>query len=110
MKRGDSPGITNHHHGILGLFLGDVFRTLLLLLLGSPLGCALRAPPWLCPGAAQGGSGGDMQPKTLTHRRGSGEQPPAWNKVDTYRERNHLFFNDMTFCSVLDLLTKRLVI
>lgn len=69
---GDSPGIANPQHGVLRLFLGDVFRTLgfLLLLLFLPgslvvcagPGCAvwLGAPLWLRPGAAEGGGRGDV--------------------------------------------------
>lgn len=117
MKRADSPGIADLHHGVLRLFLGDVFRAfrfllLLLFLRSSPLlsvgaGCALwlgaalrlgaalwlGAPLCVRP-AAQGGSGGDMYPQTLTHCRGLApprEQPPAGNKVHTYEKQTRLF-------------------
>lgn len=91
MRRRDLPGIANLHHGVLRLSLGYVFRTLVFLLLflpDSPVVCAVRlgAPLWLRPGAAQGGSRGDVQPRTLTHRRGLPplrEEPPARNKVHT---------------------------
>lgn len=69
MKRKTLPGVANHCHRVFGLSLWYVFRSLevLLFLPGSPVisvdpSCApwLGAPLWLGPGAAQGGSRGDV--------------------------------------------------
>lgn len=64
MKGKTLPGIANHYHWVFGLSPRYVFRSLevLLFLPGSPVICAqwLGAPLWLCPGAAQGGSRGDV--------------------------------------------------
>lgn len=62
-READHPCIADFDHGVLGLPPGDVLGALRFLLLRPAVlwsGCLVAAPRRLRPGAAQGGSGGNM--------------------------------------------------